>query len=66
MYICVQVHVTPSLTYCPGFPPPPQQEVLHEQHVQAAWPQLRAAFATIKIVGPEEDLSEGEARDMAM
>ncbi|XP_014457169.1 multifunctional procollagen lysine hydroxylase and glycosyltransferase LH3 isoform X1 [Alligator mississippiensis] len=41
-------------------------EVLHEQHVQAAWPQLRAAFATIKIVGPEEDLSEGEARDMAM
>uniref|UniRef100_A0A6J0UWT5 procollagen-lysine 5-dioxygenase n=1 Tax=Pogona vitticeps TaxID=103695 RepID=A0A6J0UWT5_9SAUR len=40
--------------------------VYHEPHIQAEWEQLREAFDTIKLVGPEEDLSEGEARDMAM
>ncbi|XP_058038161.1 multifunctional procollagen lysine hydroxylase and glycosyltransferase LH3 [Ahaetulla prasina] len=41
-------------------------EVYHEPHIQAEWDQLRKAFDTIKLIGPEEDLSEGEARDMAM
>ncbi|XP_067325877.1 multifunctional procollagen lysine hydroxylase and glycosyltransferase LH3 [Anolis sagrei] len=40
--------------------------VYHEQHIQAEWEQLREAFDTVKLVGPEEDLSEGEARDIAM
>lgn len=42
------------------------QEVYHEPHIQAEWEQLREAFDSIKLVGPEEELSEGEARDMAM
>ncbi|KAL7977644.1 hypothetical protein Chor_009593, partial [Crotalus horridus] len=42
------------------------QEVYHEPHIQAEWDQLRKAFHPIKLIGPEEDLSEGEARDMAM
>nr|XP_060636076.1 multifunctional procollagen lysine hydroxylase and glycosyltransferase LH3 isoform X1 [Anolis sagrei ordinatus]XP_060636077.1 multifunctional procollagen lysine hydroxylase and glycosyltransferase LH3 isoform X1 [Anolis sagrei ordinatus] len=40
--------------------------VYHEQHIQAEWEQLREAFDTVKLVGPEEDISEGEARDIAM
>lgn len=42
------------------------QEVYHEPHIQAEWKQLLEAFDSIKLVGPEEELSEGEARDMAM
>lgn len=42
------------------------QEVYHEPHIQAEWEQLREAFDSTKLVGPEEELSEGEARDMAM
>uniref|UniRef100_A0A8C8SFI6 procollagen-lysine 5-dioxygenase n=1 Tax=Pelusios castaneus TaxID=367368 RepID=A0A8C8SFI6_9SAUR len=41
-------------------------EVFHEPHIQEAWEQLRGAFASVKVVGPEEELSQGEARDMAM
>ncbi|KAF7235757.1 Multifunctional procollagen lysine hydroxylase and glycosyltransferase LH3 [Varanus komodoensis] len=41
-------------------------EVYHELHIQAEWENLREAFSSIKLVGPEEELSEGEARDMGM
>ncbi|XP_044855947.1 multifunctional procollagen lysine hydroxylase and glycosyltransferase LH3 isoform X2 [Mauremys mutica] len=42
------------------------REVFHEPHVQGAWERLRGAFASVRLVGPEEALSQGEARDMAM
>ncbi|XP_064359832.1 multifunctional procollagen lysine hydroxylase and glycosyltransferase LH3-like [Dromaius novaehollandiae] len=41
-------------------------EVHHEGHVAAAWPRLRAAFSSLRLVGPEEALGRGEARDMAL
>ncbi|XP_064231780.1 multifunctional procollagen lysine hydroxylase and glycosyltransferase LH3 isoform X3 [Aotus nancymaae] len=41
-------------------------EVFHEAHIADSWPQLQDHFATTKLVGPEEALSPGEARDMAM
>lgn len=41
-------------------------EVYHEAHIADSWPQLQDHFASVKLVGPEEDLSPGEARDMAM
>lgn len=42
------------------------QEVHHEPHVADAWPQLRDHFSAVKLVGPEEGLMPGEARDMAL
>ncbi|XP_077171916.1 multifunctional procollagen lysine hydroxylase and glycosyltransferase LH3 [Paroedura picta] len=42
------------------------REVYHEPHIQAEWEQLEGAFDGIKFVGPEEEMSEGESRDMAM
>ncbi|OBS64584.1 hypothetical protein A6R68_06880, partial [Neotoma lepida] len=41
-------------------------EVYHEPHIADAWPQLQDHFSAAKLVGPEEALSPGEARDMAM
>uniref|UniRef100_H0UZC2 procollagen-lysine 5-dioxygenase n=1 Tax=Cavia porcellus TaxID=10141 RepID=H0UZC2_CAVPO len=41
-------------------------EVYHEPHIADAWPQLQDHFASVKLLGPEEALSPGEARDMAM
>nr|XP_054103823.1 multifunctional procollagen lysine hydroxylase and glycosyltransferase LH3 isoform X1 [Callithrix jacchus] len=41
-------------------------EVFHEPHIADSWPQLQEHFAATKLVGPEEALSPGEARDMAM
>lgn len=41
-------------------------EVYHEQHIQAFWERHKHKFPSIKIVGPEEALTQGEARDMAM
>lgn len=41
-------------------------EVYHEPHIADAWPQLQDHFSAVKLVGPEEALSAGEARDMAM
>ncbi|KAM8794224.1 multifunctional procollagen lysine hydroxylase and glycosyltransferase LH3-like [Eudromia elegans] len=41
-------------------------EVAHEGHVAAAWPRLRAAFGDPRLVGPEEALGPGEARDMGL
>ncbi|CAH2272451.1 procollagen-lysine,2-oxoglutarate 5-dioxygenase 3 [Pelobates cultripes] len=41
-------------------------EVYHEKHIQAFWDKHKEEFSSIKIVGPEEALSQGEARDMGM
>lgn len=42
------------------------REVHHEPHVAALWPRLRRHFASVTLVGPEEALGQGEARDMGM
>ncbi|XP_034998094.1 procollagen-lysine,2-oxoglutarate 5-dioxygenase 2 isoform X3 [Hippoglossus stenolepis] len=41
-------------------------EVYHEKHIQKFWEENRNAFSSFKVVGPEENLSQGEARNMAM
>uniref|UniRef100_A0A3P8WAE7 procollagen-lysine 5-dioxygenase n=1 Tax=Cynoglossus semilaevis TaxID=244447 RepID=A0A3P8WAE7_CYNSE len=41
-------------------------EVYHEKHIQKFWEENRNVFNTFKVVGPEENLSQGEARNMAM
>ncbi|KAG8431599.1 hypothetical protein GDO86_018021 [Hymenochirus boettgeri] len=41
-------------------------EVYHEKHIQAFWEKHKEDFSSLKIVGPEEALSQGEARDMGM
>ncbi|XP_023102058.2 multifunctional procollagen lysine hydroxylase and glycosyltransferase LH3 isoform X2 [Felis catus] len=41
-------------------------EVYHEPHIADSWPQLQGHFSAVKLVGPEEALTPGEARDMAM
>lgn len=38
----------------------------HEPHIDDSWPQLQDHFSAVKLVGPEEALTPGEARDMAM
>lgn len=45
---------------------PHLQEVYHEPHIDDSWPQLQDHFSAVKLVGPEEALTPGEARDMAM
>ncbi|XP_064409106.1 multifunctional procollagen lysine hydroxylase and glycosyltransferase LH3 [Latimeria chalumnae] len=40
--------------------------VYHEKHIQAFWEKHKETFPSIKIVGPEENLSAGEARNMGM
>uniref|UniRef100_A0ABI7W8X0 procollagen-lysine 5-dioxygenase n=1 Tax=Felis catus TaxID=9685 RepID=A0ABI7W8X0_FELCA len=45
---------------------PHLQEVYHEPHIADSWPQLQGHFSAVKLVGPEEALTPGEARDMAM
>ena len=42
------------------------QEVYHEKHIQRFWEENRNAFSSFKVVGPEENLSQGEARNMGM
>ncbi|XP_043932935.1 multifunctional procollagen lysine hydroxylase and glycosyltransferase LH3 isoform X2 [Protopterus annectens] len=42
------------------------KEVFHEVHIQAFWEKHKETFPSIKIVGPEENLSHGEARNMGM
>uniref|UniRef100_G1R9Y5 procollagen-lysine 5-dioxygenase n=1 Tax=Nomascus leucogenys TaxID=61853 RepID=G1R9Y5_NOMLE len=39
-------------------------EVFHEPHIADSWLQLQDHFSAVKLVGPEEALSPGEARDM--
>nr|XP_046227529.1 procollagen-lysine,2-oxoglutarate 5-dioxygenase 2 isoform X2 [Scatophagus argus] len=41
-------------------------EVYHEKHIQKFWEENRNAFNSFKVVGPEENLSKGEARNMGM
>ncbi|KAM8822969.1 procollagen-lysine,2-oxoglutarate 5-dioxygenase 2 isoform 2-T2 [Spinachia spinachia] len=41
-------------------------EVYHEKHIQKFWEENRNVFSTFKVVGPEENLSQGEARNMGM
>ncbi|XP_066564976.1 procollagen-lysine,2-oxoglutarate 5-dioxygenase 2 isoform X2 [Amia ocellicauda] len=41
-------------------------EVYHEKHIQRFWEQNKNVFKSFKVVGPEENLSQGEARNMGM
>uniref|UniRef100_A0A671XNA9 Procollagen-lysine, 2-oxoglutarate 5-dioxygenase 2 n=1 Tax=Sparus aurata TaxID=8175 RepID=A0A671XNA9_SPAAU len=41
-------------------------EVYHEKHIQKFWEENRNVFGSFKVVGPEENLSQGEARNMGM
>ncbi|XP_008300503.1 procollagen-lysine,2-oxoglutarate 5-dioxygenase 2 isoform X1 [Stegastes partitus] len=41
-------------------------EVYHEKHIQRFWEENRNVFGSFKVVGPEENLSQGEARNMGM
>ncbi|XP_053715986.1 multifunctional procollagen lysine hydroxylase and glycosyltransferase LH3 [Synchiropus splendidus] len=40
--------------------------VYHEQHIQRFWEKYRALFPDAVLVGPEENLSEDKARNMAV
>ncbi|XP_062904877.1 multifunctional procollagen lysine hydroxylase and glycosyltransferase LH3-like [Mobula hypostoma] len=42
------------------------REVYHEKHIQEFWEKYREDFYTVKVVGPEEEMTEGEARDMGL
>ncbi|XP_054838690.1 procollagen-lysine,2-oxoglutarate 5-dioxygenase 2 isoform X2 [Eublepharis macularius] len=41
-------------------------EVYHEKHIKKFWEKAKHAISTIKIVGPEENLSQADARNMGM
>uniref|UniRef100_A0A4W4EDI2 procollagen-lysine 5-dioxygenase n=1 Tax=Electrophorus electricus TaxID=8005 RepID=A0A4W4EDI2_ELEEL len=41
-------------------------EVYHEKHLQAFWQENKDVFRSFKVVGPEEPLSQGEARNLGM
>uniref|UniRef100_A0A674B3A3 procollagen-lysine 5-dioxygenase n=1 Tax=Salmo trutta TaxID=8032 RepID=A0A674B3A3_SALTR len=41
-------------------------EVYHERHIQKFWEENKDVFNSFKVVGPEENLSQGEARNMGM
>uniref|UniRef100_A0A8C7KLT6 procollagen-lysine 5-dioxygenase n=1 Tax=Oncorhynchus kisutch TaxID=8019 RepID=A0A8C7KLT6_ONCKI len=41
-------------------------EVYHERHIQKFWQENKDVFNSFKVVGPEENLSQGEARNMGM
>ncbi|KAG7254731.1 hypothetical protein CRUP_031403, partial [Coryphaenoides rupestris] len=42
------------------------QEVYHEKHIQSFWTAHRHDFRSFKVVGPEEQLSQGDARNMGI
>ncbi|CAL8292338.1 unnamed protein product [Lota lota] len=42
------------------------QEVYHEKHIEQFWKEHRHEFNSFKVVGPEENLSQGDARNMGM
>jgi lysyl hydroxylase/galactosyltransferase/glucosyltransferase len=42
------------------------QEVYHEKHIQKFWEENKDVFRSFKVVGPEEILTQGEARNMGM
>uniref|UniRef100_A0A671QBR3 procollagen-lysine 5-dioxygenase n=1 Tax=Sinocyclocheilus anshuiensis TaxID=1608454 RepID=A0A671QBR3_9TELE len=41
-------------------------EVYHEKHIQKFWEDNKDVFRSFKVVGPEENLTQGEARNMGM
>ncbi|XP_033919649.1 procollagen-lysine,2-oxoglutarate 5-dioxygenase 2 isoform X2 [Melopsittacus undulatus] len=41
-------------------------EVYHEKHIKKFWEKAKNIIKNIKIVGPEENLSQAEARNMGM
>ncbi|XP_061777230.1 procollagen-lysine,2-oxoglutarate 5-dioxygenase 2 [Nerophis ophidion] len=41
-------------------------EVYHEKHIQKFYEAHKNVFKSFKVVGPEENLSQGEARNMGM
>ncbi|XP_015269070.1 PREDICTED: procollagen-lysine,2-oxoglutarate 5-dioxygenase 2 isoform X2 [Gekko japonicus] len=41
-------------------------EVYHEKHIKKFWEKAKNIISTIKIVGPEENLSQADARNMGM
>uniref|UniRef100_A0A8C2TMF7 procollagen-lysine 5-dioxygenase n=1 Tax=Coturnix japonica TaxID=93934 RepID=A0A8C2TMF7_COTJA len=41
-------------------------EVYHEKHIKKFWEKAKNMIRNIKIVGPEENLSQAEARNMGM
>ncbi|KAM9317218.1 procollagen-lysine,2-oxoglutarate 5-dioxygenase 2 [Gastrophryne carolinensis] len=42
------------------------REVYHEKHVQKFWEQAKGIFNNFKVVGPEEEITQAEARNMGM
>lgn len=42
------------------------QVVYHEQHIKTFWQRHRTLFPEAVLVGPEENLPESEARNMAV
>ncbi|XP_051969736.1 procollagen-lysine,2-oxoglutarate 5-dioxygenase 2-like isoform X2 [Xyrauchen texanus] len=41
-------------------------EVYHEKHIQKFWEENKDVFHSFKVVGPEENLNQREARNMGM
>ncbi|XP_058874995.1 multifunctional procollagen lysine hydroxylase and glycosyltransferase LH3 [Acipenser ruthenus] len=41
-------------------------EVYHEKHIQAFWEKHKDKFHKTKLIGPEENLKHGKARNMGM
>uniref|UniRef100_A0A8C2ANN7 procollagen-lysine 5-dioxygenase n=1 Tax=Cyprinus carpio TaxID=7962 RepID=A0A8C2ANN7_CYPCA len=41
-------------------------EVYHEKHIQKFWEENKDVFRSFKVVGPEETLTQGEARNMGI
>uniref|UniRef100_A0A8K9V0Y0 procollagen-lysine 5-dioxygenase n=1 Tax=Oncorhynchus mykiss TaxID=8022 RepID=A0A8K9V0Y0_ONCMY len=63
--------LSPSLTFFHPLSPSltlflSLQEVYHERHIQRFWEESKDVFNSFKVVGPEENLSQGQARNMGM
>uniref|UniRef100_A0A8C5PC27 procollagen-lysine 5-dioxygenase n=1 Tax=Leptobrachium leishanense TaxID=445787 RepID=A0A8C5PC27_9ANUR len=41
-------------------------EVYHEKHIQKFWESAKNVFGNFKVVGPEETITQAEARNMGM
>ncbi|KAM4694589.1 procollagen-lysine,2-oxoglutarate 5-dioxygenase 2 isoform 2-T2 [Discoglossus pictus] len=41
-------------------------EVYHEKHIQKFWEQAKNAYRIIKVVGPEETITQADARNMGL
>lgn len=58
---CLLPPPLPSLTHSVV-----EQVVYHEHHIQRFWERHRSAFPDATLVGPEENLQEDKARNMAV